>query len=151
MSVRTPVRVYDLTRALHNAATRTGLYTGVGMALILTIWLFIANRMPAWENLAFERNVLAAAAFGLVALVPVVRFARSPGNLLASSLIAWGVLTLAYSSLGIYFQALSERYSTPQILMLGSLVYMILATLSWIGTCIWRARSRVSHSNHHLS
>jgi hypothetical protein len=152
MSGRGPLPVYELTRALRNAATRTGLYAGLGMALILTTWLFIANRMTGLENLAFERNVLAAAAFGLVALVPVLRFARSPGNLLASSLIAWGVLTLAYSALGLHFQALSDRYSTPQILMLGSLVYMILATLSWIGTCIWKARaSRVPHSNHRLS
>ena len=147
MSARASLPVYELSRALHNAATRTGLYTGVGMVLIFTAWLFVANRMPALESLAFERNVLGAAAFGLVALIPVVRFARSPGNLLASSLIAWGILSLAYSALGLYFQALSDRYSTPQILMLGSLVYMILATLSWIGTCIWRAReSRMPHS-----
>ena len=147
MSARMPLPAYELTRALHNVATRIGLYTGVGMTLIFTAWLLIANRMPALENLAFERNVLGAAAFGLVALVPVVRFARSPGNLLASSLIGWGILSLAYSALGLYFQALSDRYSAPQILMLGSLVYMILATLSWIGTCLWRAReSRMPHS-----
>jgi len=153
MPIRTPLPAYELTRALHNAATRTGFYTGIGMTLIFTTWLFVANRMPALENLAFERNVLGASAFGLVALIPVVRFARSPGNLLASSLIAWGILTLAYRGLCIYFQDLSDRYSTPQILMLGSLVYMILATLSWIGTCIWRARgSRVPHStNQRLS
>ena len=152
MSVRPPLPVYELTRALRNAATRTGLYTGIGLALIFTAWLFVANRMPALESLAFERNVLGAAAFGLAALVPVLRFARSPGNLLASSLFAWGVLTIAYRALGIYFQALSDRYSTPQILMLGSLVYMILATISWIGTCVWRARAqRVPHSNERLS
>jgi hypothetical protein len=102
--------------------------------------------------LALERNLLGAAVFGFVALVPVLRFMRLPGNLLASSLLAWSILALAYRALCVYFRALADRYSTPQILILGSLVYMILATLSWIGTCIWKAREyHSSRSGHRLS
>ncbi len=152
MSVRPHLPGYQLTSALHNATTRTGLYVGVGLSLVLTAWLFIANRVPAFENLALERNLLGAAIFGFVALVPVLRFMRLPGNLLASSLLAWGILALAYRALCVYFRALADRYSTPQILILGSLVYMILATLSWIGTCIWRAwESHSPRSGHRLS
>jgi hypothetical protein len=152
MSVRAHLPGYDLTHALWNAATRTGMYAGVGLSLVFATWLFIANRVPEFENLALERNLLAAAVFGLVALVPVLRFARLPGSLLASSLVAWGILTLTYRGLCVHFQALADRYSAPQILILGSLVYMILATLSWIGTCIWRAREyHSSRSGHRLS
>jgi hypothetical protein len=36
--------------------------------------------------------------------------------------------------------------------MLGFVVYMILATLSWIGRLIWRARERdLSHPNNQVS
>jgi hypothetical protein len=36
--------------------------------------------------------------------------------------------------------------------MLGAVVYMILTTLSWIGTFIWRARAaHISHPRHHVS
>jgi hypothetical protein len=151
VSVRAHLPGYRWTRVFRNAATRTGVYAGVGLSLALTAWLFAANRFPAFENLALERNVVAAAAFGLIALVPVLRFVRWPGNLLASSLVAWSILTLTYRALCVYFRALADRYSAPQILILGSLIYMILATLSWIGTCIWRAReSHVSEENHHL-
>ena len=76
----------------------------------------------------------------MLALVPVLRFMWRPGRLLASSLIAWTVLTFTYRGLSVVFSALGERYSALQIFILGALVCMILATLSWIGTCLWRAR-----------
>jgi hypothetical protein len=81
---------------------------------------------------------------------------RQPGRLLVSSLIAWSILTFAYRALCMHFNALANRCSAVQIFTLGAIVCMILATLSWIGTCIWRVResymssNRVSHSNHHL-
>jgi hypothetical protein len=149
--VRAHLPGYGLTRVSHNAAIRTGVFVGVGLALVFTTWLFVANRMPAFESFALERNLIAAFVLGLVAAVPFLRFLRQPGNLLASSLIAWSILTLTYRGLCVHFKALADRYSTPQIFTLGILIYLILTTVCWIGTCIWRVRaSHVSHSNHHL-
>jgi hypothetical protein len=147
MSVGVHLPGYGVTRVLQNAAARIGIYTGVALALVFTTWLFIANRVPHLEKLALERNVIAAVVLGVLALVPVLRFLRQPGHLLASSLIGWTILTLSYRGLCLNFVDLSDRYSTPQVFILGALIYMIFATLSWIGTCIWRAReSHVSES-----
>jgi len=146
----------ELALVLHDTGVRTGFCAGVGLAIGFIAWVFVANRVPALERVALERNVIAAAVLGLFFLVPVVRFMWQPGRLLVSSLIAWSILTFTYWGLSMHFGGLAERYSAVQIFTLGAIVYMILATLSWIGTCIWKAREthmsshRVSHSNHHL-
>lgn len=152
IAVRAHLPGYGRLHVLKNAAIRTGVYAGVGMSLVFTIWVFAANRLPELEGVAQERNLAAAAALLLFAVVPVLRFLRMPGHLLASSLIAWGILAVTYRLLSIYFWGLQARYSAVQVFTLGAVLYMILATLSWIGTCIWRARaSSVSHSNRHMS
>ena len=152
IAVRAHLPGYRRLHVLRNAAIRTGVYAGVGLALVFTIWVFAANRVPALESMAQERNLAAAAALLLFAGVPVLRFLRMPGHLLASSLIAWSILAITYRLLSIYFWGLNDRYSAVQVFTLGAVLYMILATLSWIGTCIWRARaSDVSHSNRHVS
>jgi hypothetical protein len=152
IAVRAHLPGYRRLHVLRNAAIRTGVYAGVGLALVFTIWVFAANRVPALESMAQERNMAAAAALLLFAGVPVLRFLRMPGHLLASSLIAWSILAITYRLLSIYFWGLNDRYSAVQVFTLGAVLYMILATLSWIGTCIWRARaSDVSHSNRHVS
>jgi hypothetical protein len=151
MSVRAEFPGHELTHVFHNAGVRTGIYTGVALAMGFTTWLYVANRVPAFESVALQRNVIAATLLGVIAALPVLRFLRSPGNLLVSSLIAWGILAFMYRGLCVHFDALADRYSAPQIFALGAVVYMILATLSWIGTCIWRTReSHISHSNHHV-
>jgi uncharacterized membrane protein YvlD (DUF360 family) len=114
--------------------------------MVLVAWLFVANRAPALERFALERNIVAAVALVLFASIPILRFLRLPGPLLASSLIAWSILALTYRLLCVVFSGLSERYSSVQVFTLGAVLYMIVATISWIGTCIWRARaSNTSH------
>jgi hypothetical protein len=146
----------ELSLVLHDSGVRTGACSGVGLAIAFTTWLYIANRVPALDRVALERNVVAAAALAFFFLIPIVRFMWQPGRLLVSSLIAWIIFTFAYRALCIHFSTLAARYSAVQIFILGAIVCMILATLSWIGTCIWRVREsymsnhRVSHSNHHL-
>jgi|ERR1700682_3895735 len=152
MPVRAHLPGYRRLGVFQNAATRTGVYCGVGLALIFTTWVFVANRMPALEGFALERNLAGALAMGLFAAIPVLRFLRFPGHLLASSLVAWSILSLTYRLLCIHFWGLTARYTAVQILTLGAVVYMILATIAWIAACIWRARETdVSHSNHHVS
>lgn len=152
IAVRAHLPGYGRLHVFKNAAVRTGVYSGIGLALVFSIWVFAANRVPALESLALERNLAAAAALVLFAAIPVLRFLRMPGHLLASSLIAWGILAITYRLLSIYFWGLTGRYSAVQVFTLGSVLYMILATLSWIGTCIWRVReSDASHSNNRVS
>jgi hypothetical protein len=150
MSIRTPSQVsQEPALVLHNTGVRTGVFTGVALALAFASWLYVANRVPSLENVALERNLIAAIGLGLIASVPVLRFLRAPGNLLVASLIAWSILALTYRGLTMHFARLAERYSAMQIFALGAVVFMILATISWIGTCLWRLRGpHVSHSSH---
>lgn len=158
MRVHDQFPVNELALVLHDSGVRTGACAGAGLSISFITWLFLANRVPALEHVALQRNIIAAAVLTLFFLVPVVRFMWQPGRLLVSSLIAWSILTFTYRGLCMHFDALADRYSAVQIFTLGTIVCMILATLSWIGTCIWRAREshmsshRVSHShsNHHL-
>jgi hypothetical protein len=146
----------EITLVLHDSGVRVGVCAGVGLAIAFTVWLYVANRLPGLERVALHRNIIAAAVLGVFFLLPVVRFMWQPGRLLVSSLVAWSIFALAYRGLCLHFHGLVERYSTVQIFTLGAIVYMILATLSWIGTCIWRVREsymsthRVSHFNHRL-
>jgi hypothetical protein len=146
----------ELALVLHDTGVRTGVCSGVGLAITLIAWVYVANRVPGLERVALDRNVVAAAVMAFFFLVPIVRFMWRPGRLLVSSLISWSILTFTYRGLCMFFSALADRYSAVQVFTLGAVVCMILATLSWIGTCIWRVREsymandRVSHSNHHL-
>jgi hypothetical protein len=147
----------ELTLAAHNSAIRTGMWSGISMAVVFIAWLFIANRMPASESFALERNVIAASILAILFMVPVVRFMWQAGRLLAASLTAWWIFSLVYRLLCVVFSGLPERYTPMRVFILGSVVCMILATLSWIVTVIWRTRAShmashhgVSHSNHHV-
>jgi hypothetical protein len=146
IAVRAHLPGYSRLHVFKNAAIRTGVYSGVGMSMILVAWLVVANRAPSLESFALERNLAAAVALTLFAAVPALRFLRLPGPLLASGLVALSIVSFTYRLLCVYFSELAARYSAVQLFTMGAVLYMILATLSWIGTCIWRAReSRVSH------
>lgn len=143
---------YGRLHILRNSSVRTGMYVGVALSLALGGWVLVANRVPLLDRFAFVRNLAAVSVLGLLALIPVVRFWRVPGNLLASSLVAWSILALSFRAISLDFPGLAERYSAVQLFVLGAVVYMLIVTLSWIGTIIRRARaSHVSHPNHPLS
>lgn len=134
---------------LPNAAIRTGVYTGVCLSLVFTTWLVIANQVPFLEHFALERNAAAAAVLCFLAAVPVLRFLRWPGNLLASGMIAWVIFSVVYRALCMIYHGLSNWHSTFQVFMEGAVVYMIFTTLSWIGTIIRRVRAaEVSQHKH---
>jgi uncharacterized membrane protein YvlD (DUF360 family) len=146
IAVRAHLPGYGRLHVFKNAAIRTGVYSGVGLSVVLVAWVLVANRAPSLEPFALERNLAAAVALSLFAAVPVLRFLRLPGPLLASGLVALSILAITYRLLCVYFVGLEARYSTVQLFTLGAVLYMILATLSWIATCIWRAReSKISH------
>lgn len=152
MTVRAHLPVYGSFQVFRNASVRTGVYVGIVLSILFSGWVIVANRVPLLDRFANVRNLAAVALLGLVALIPVLRFWRMPGNLLASSLVAWVFFSLAYRVLCMSFAGLAERFSAVQVFVLGAVPYMLVVTLSWIGAIIRRARaSHVSHPNHHPS
>jgi len=162
MPVRPHLPGYGQLSIFQSAGVRTGVYVGLCLSLIFAAWLVVANRMPLLERFALERNAAAAAAIGLLALIPILRFYGMPGRLWASGGIAWGILSVTYRLLGVFFPGLEERYGALHVFMAGAVVYTIIATISWIGTVVWRIRgphtpaSTVPHvpaspSNHRMT
>lgn len=152
MLVRPHLPGYRWFHVFRNASIRSGVYVGVCLTMVFTAWLVIANHAPFLERFAMERNIAAAAVLCFLAAVPVFRFLRFPGHLLASSLVGWLIFSLSYGALSLIFRGLSSRRSTVQVFVIGAVVYMILTTLCWITATIWRAReAHESHPNHHPS
>lgn len=137
---------YRWFHLFRNAPVRVGSYAGVWLSAVFIAWVLIANRAPFLEPLAQQRNVIATLLLALIAAMPVVRFLRSPGELLISGLLAWGLLTLAYRILSLEFVMLQDYYSTFHVFVLGAVAYLLFATLSWIGMIVWRARE--AHGTH---
>jgi hypothetical protein len=149
MLARPQTRSHEQFHALRNSAVRVGVFIGAGLSVALTGWIYLANRVPIFNRLSVERNLAAAAIIGVLAFVPVLRYFREPANLLVSSLIAWSILSLTYRTLSLFFVTLREWYSTFEVFVLGAVVYLIVATLSWIGTSIWKARAAHFSSPRH--
>ena len=141
MLTRPQVRTHQPLHLFRDSAVRTGVVVGVGLSLALSAWIYLANNLPVFNNISVERNLAAAATISFLAFLPVLRFFREPGKLLISSLLAWSIFSLTYRTLSIFFWTLSDWYSTFQVFMIGAVIYLIAATLSWIGTCIWKARA----------
>jgi hypothetical protein len=124
----------------------------VFLSIVFSGWVIVANRFPLLDRFALVRNLGAVALLGFIALIPILRFWRMPGNLLTSSLIGWLILSLTYRILCMDFRGLAARFSGVQIFMLGAVIYLLVVTLSWIGTIIRRARAaNETHPNHHPS
>lgn len=136
-------------RFLGAASVRIGIYAGVALSMIFISWIVIANRMPRLEALATERNVVAAVLLVICAATPVIRFLRSPAELLVSSLLAWGIFTLTYRVLCSIFVLLDDNYSAFHVFVLGAISYLVFATLSWVGTIVWRVRATNHSQPHH--
>ena len=134
---------------LRNVPVRVGIYTGICMSLVLALGLVLANRVPLLERVALERNIVAVIGLALVASLPILKFYRSPWELLVSGLLAWTLLSITYRLLCMVFVLLNDRYSAFHVFVLGAVVYLICGTLSWIGMIIWKVRSEdISRLRH---
>jgi hypothetical protein len=144
---------YKLYDALKDSAFRIGVYIGFSLFGVFAVWVVVANKFPVFERVAFERNVLAVAAVGLFAAVPIVRFRRRPARLLGSGLIAWAVFSFLYRLSCLYFAELPLWHSAWQVFMAGVLLYMIAATLAWIVGLVLRVRAShaATRQNHQLT
>jgi hypothetical protein len=149
MPVRPKLPGYEWFRFQRNVKTRVGMYTGVSMSLVFAGWVFCANRMTSLERIAEERNVIAVLILLFLACLPILRFYREPGELLLSGLLGWSLLTVSYWFLCLKFSLLEDRDSPFQIFVMGAIVYLIVATLAWLGTIIRKARmTHTSHLHH---
>ena len=152
MTVRAHWPAYESFHVLRNASVRTGIYVGIILSIVFSGWVIVANHIPSLDRFALARNLTAVILLGMVAFIPILRFWRMPGNLLASSLVAWVLFSLAYRVLCMDFRGLADRFSAVQKFMLGAVLYMLVVSLCWIWTIVRRARaSHVSHPNHHPS
>ena len=135
---------------LNNPAVRIGIYAGVGLSAVFIAWIVIANRVPRLETLGMERNIVAAALLVFFSAMPVFRFLRSPAALLISGLLAWGIFTLTYRVLCSIFVLLERTYYNAfHVFVLGAISYLVFATLSWVGTIVWRVRATNHSQPHH--
>ena len=140
MLARPQTRVHHPTHVFQDSSVRIGLVVGAGLSLLLTGWVYLASLAPIFDRVSVERNLVAAALVAALAFLPVLRFFRDPASLLISGLIAWSIFTLAYRALSLFFWTLRDWYSTFQVFMIGAVLYLIVATLAWLGACIWKAR-----------
>lgn len=134
---------------MNDVALRTGLCAGFLLSLTFAAWLLLANRAPFLERLALDRNIAAVALLGIFACIPLLRFYRSPIDLLASGLLSWTLLALTYRIFCFKFVLLEEYFSAFHVFVLGAVCYFVFATVSWIGTIIWRVHATDSSHTHH--
>jgi hypothetical protein len=119
-----------------------GCYTGAMLTVVMLGALVLANRVPGLDPYAFERNAGASALFGMLMLVPVVRFLNRPRKMFVASMISWTILTAAYDFAGLYFHNLFNALQrTPfEVLIEGAIAYGVLAVAVWVGAMILHAR-----------
>jgi hypothetical protein len=129
-------------RSALRIAIVAGCYIGAMLTVTMLGALVLANRVPSLEGYAFERNAACSALFGMLMLLPVLRFLNRPVRMFISSMTAWLILTVAYDFAGIYFRNLfSALQRTPfEVLIEGTIVYGVVAVAAWVFAMILHAR-----------
>jgi hypothetical protein len=119
-----------------------GLYIGAALTVVMLTALVLANRVPALEAYAFERNAACYALFVMLVLAPVVRYINRPVKMFVASMTSWILLTAAYNFAGMYFHSLFDVLQrTPlEVLAEGGIVFGVLAVASWVCRMILHAR-----------
>ncbi len=121
---------------------RTGIYGGSFLILAMLGSLVAANRVPALEKYAFERNAVCYTIFVLLMLVPVLRFLTRPIQMFASAMLGWVMFAAAYDMAGLYFRDLFQVLRTPlQALVEGAVVYGFFSVGSWVCGMLLHARN----------
>jgi hypothetical protein len=122
-------------------AILTGIYVGALMIVVMLSALVAANRFPALEPYALERNAASYGTFVILFLVPVVLFLKRPKHLFVSAMVSWILFVLAYNVAGLFFRNLFSVLRTPlEALVEGALAYGILAAIVWVVRMILHAR-----------
>jgi hypothetical protein len=124
------------------SAVIAGCYIGAMLTVAMLGALVVANRVPNLERYAFERNAACSALFGMLMLLPVLRFLNRPAKMFVTAMTAWVIVTAAYDFAGIYFRNLfSALQRTPfEVLIEGTIVYGVIAVAAWVFAMILHAR-----------
>ena len=125
---------------LRHPVFRLGAILGAALIVVALAWLILANRVPFLERFAGVRNLAAASLFAAVILVPVIRFARSPGRIFLSGALATLILSLGYRIAEGVFPRLGERISAFHVFALGAVLYGLLAALGWVVQMLFASR-----------
>jgi hypothetical protein len=133
---------------VRHVAFRIGLYVGLALSVILTTWIFLANRVPFLEPFDRERDLIATTVIGLFAFIPVMRYITAPRSLLLCGMAAWTILSFTYRLLCLDFPQLYNILTPMQVLAMGVLFYLIAATVTWMVAVIWRVRQSDSSHSH---
>jgi len=131
----------DELRVSH-PALRVGLYTGALLIVVMLGALVAANRIPALEPYALERNAISYTLFVLLMLIPIARFWNRPLRMFGSGMIAWTLFVAAYDIAGMVFQNLYDavRHTPFMALTEGAVVYGVCSVISWVGGMVIHAR-----------
>jgi hypothetical protein len=123
-------------------ALRTGLYTGAFLVVAMLGALVAANRIPALERYALERDAISYTLFVLLMLIPVLRFWKRPLQMFVSGMVGWTLFVAAYDVAGMVFQNLFEsiRHTPFMVLSEGAVVYGVCSVISWVGGMVIHAR-----------
>jgi hypothetical protein len=136
------------TATVRHVAFRIGLYIGLALSVVLTIWVFLSNRVTFLDPFDRERDLIATSVIGLLALIPVIRYINAPRSLLLSGLAAWTILSFTYRLLCLDFPGLYNILTPMQVLAMGMLFYLISATVAWMVAVVWRVRQSDSSHSH---
>jgi hypothetical protein len=113
-------------------ALMTGVYVGALLILVMSAALAAANRVPALERYALERNAASYGTFVILLLIPVVRFLKRPLHLFVSAIVAWVLFVGAYNIAGFYFRDLFDMRTPFQALIEGGVLYGVIAVTIWV-------------------
>jgi len=149
------------TKALTGAgASSPALWTGVCIGALLNVAmigaLVAANRFPALESYALERNAVCYSVFMLLLLIPVLRFLKRPKQMFVAGIVGWVLFAAGYNIAGFYFHGLFDVLRTPlEVLIEGAVLYGVAAVLSWvIGMVVHARRNPIAprrRTEHHAT
>ena len=124
------------------AVLRVGIYTGALLVIVMLGALVAANRVPALERYAAERNAISYGLFMLFMLIAVARFWSNPLEMFGSAMIGWALFAVAYDIAGMVFQNLFDSVQNTPLLTLcaGAVVYGVSSVLFWVGGMMLHAR-----------
>lgn len=141
-----------LVRALCSGPVlRTGLLTGGLLVAVMIASLFVANHLPRLEHVARIRNDVCRLVFGIVMLIPILRFLLQPRRLISSALIGWTIFTMGYGIAGaLYANLFASLGRNPlEAFLLGMVTYGVVAVISWVAilALTWNHQP-TRHSRH---
>jgi phosphotransferase system glucose/maltose/N-acetylglucosamine-specific IIC component len=129
------------TAARGRATFFTGIFTGALLIVVMLAALVAANRAPAFEAFALERNAISYTLFVLLMLAPVCRFRKNSVQMFLSGMLGWVLFVAAYDIAGMVFHDLFQVLRPPfELLIEGMIVYGVLAVASWVARMISHAR-----------